>query len=731
MVGKTRWTSIRAVFELLERRDLLTADLVAANVLVLYNTASPNGAQIANYYAQIHPGVQLLGINGVDPNSEDISADDYLSIIRPQVLSGLTTSTTEIDVIVTTKGLPLRITVGEPEPPVVPPNPLPTYVDPSGTTRSILSWRPTSSLESELTAIDTISIWQQMGDQSFQIPGQFTNNPYFRKSGAFSHAAFGDRLAARLDGYSVSDVEASLDRAQNAFIGPHNSPSGPFWFLVDNDPTISYAPTMANLVNNVLNPAGMPVVYDNTITFVGTAAGPVIGYDSHGIHQASTPGANYIVSGLNIMLANGAVFNSWESFNAATFNPTGDTHNQGQVAQWLQKGGTAGVGNVAEPWAGVSYMANEDQLFSMLINGKTFVEAAWSAIPQLSYVTTVVGDPLMTWKTLPPASTIVGRYIFYNNSFWDGNDPTANAADDASIATDKSAYIPNGTAATFATVSSYDKGINGVMIDLQGGGNHASITLANISNDFTFKLGNDNTPGSWSTAPGPTSVAVRLGAGFSGSDRVELIWADRAIQNRWLEVIAKANADTGLTVDDVFFFGNEEADTGVTNTATVAKVGSGDVTGVQTNGANIGANIPATNLYDFNRDGKVDSSDVTFAQTHGTSTRTGLQLINLAANGPLAPVSAAAPAAGSAVGMTVSLAVTSPSPTVTVIPTWIVNRLRCLESNRESIAKYFEHLAHESTTKSREIRVQAGHVADPVNLALPIHDLLRVKLRLE
>ena len=34
---------------------------------------------------------------------------------------------------------------------------------------------------------------------------------------------------------------------------------------------------MANLVNNVLVPDGLPVVYDDTSAFVGTAPGPVIG----------------------------------------------------------------------------------------------------------------------------------------------------------------------------------------------------------------------------------------------------------------------------------------------------------------------------------------------------------------------------------------------------------------------------------------------------------------------
>lgn len=366
----------------------------ASNVLVLYNLASPDGLQIANYYAQVHPGVRLLGLSGVS-TANDITADAYLSTIRPQVLSALTPTT---DVIVTTKGLPLRITVTESQPASVWPN-LPTYVDPSGTTRQILNWKTTSSLESELTTIDKVSTWQMMGDQSYLISGQFTSNPYFHQTSSFSTAAYGTRLTSRLDGFTVGDVDASIDRAQHAFIGPSNTPSGPFHFLVDNDPTKNYAPTMANLVNNVLKPVGLPVTYDNTTAFVGTTTGPVIGYDSHGANQASTP-SNYISSGLNITLANGAVFNSWESYNAASFSAGGNHGSQGLIGDWLAKGGTAGVGNVAEPGASPSSVINEDQMFSMLLAGKTFAEGAWSSAQQLSYVNTVVGDPLMTWKQL-------------------------------------------------------------------------------------------------------------------------------------------------------------------------------------------------------------------------------------------------------------------------------------------------------------------------------------------
>src|SRR5262249_31105910 len=154
---------------------------------------------------------------------------------------------------------------------------------------------------------------------------------------------------------------------------------------------------------------------------------PIIMYDSHGRNQTSTP-SNYILSALNVTLANGAMFNSWESYNAFTFQSTTSVW-QGQIAQWLQKGGTVGVGNVYEPSASSNSVANEDQIVAMLLAGKTWAEAAWSGLRQLSFVNTVVGDPLMTWKMMPApgTSSVVQRQLFYNRSIWDNYDPGANS----------------------------------------------------------------------------------------------------------------------------------------------------------------------------------------------------------------------------------------------------------------------------------------------------------------
>ena len=57
----------------------------------------------------------------------------------------------------------------------------------------------------------------------------------------------------------------------------------------------------------------------------------------------------------------------------------------------------------------------------------------------------------------------MGRFIFYNNSAWDG-DAGASADDDKAIAPDKVPLF-DGSNAIFANYTSYSRGINGIMTD--------------------------------------------------------------------------------------------------------------------------------------------------------------------------------------------------------------------------------------------------------------------------
>src|SRR5262249_1409260 len=158
--------------------------------------------------------------------------------------------------------------------------------------------------------------------------------------------------------------------------------------------------------------------------------------------------------------------------------------------------------------------------------------------------------------------------------------------------------------ATFASVSSYSKGINGIMVDIAGV--HGPISAS----DFTFKIGNDNTPSGWALAPAPSAISTRVGAGTSGSDRVEIIWDNGAIANTWLEVIVPAGPNTGLAAPDIFFFGSRIGDIGSGGPATFVTNASDEIAARNNQGA--GAGI--TNLFDFDRSGEVSAVDQIIAR---------------------------------------------------------------------------------------------------------------------
>ncbi|REK19443.1 MAG: hypothetical protein DWQ37_01195 [Planctomycetota bacterium] len=225
--------------------------------------------------------------------------------------------------------------------------------------------------------------------------------------------------------------------------------------------------------------------------------------------------------------------------------------------------------------------------------------------------------------TAGTGTEVAGRHLFYNQSKFDGGDPAASASDDGAIATDKSAYLPAGGIATFDSISSYSRGINGIMVDVQSPA--GTLTTA----DFTFKMSEqtvaNNTPSTWQAAPAPSDFAVRPGAGVDGSDRVTITWEAGAITNRWLEVIVEGNdvaggfnTNTGLAASDVFFFGNRIGDA-ASGTSTLAVTNAVDEIAARNN-PGFGAAI--TNLFDFDRSGLVSAVDNIIARNNaGTLTK--------------------------------------------------------------------------------------------------------------
>jgi len=188
-------------------------------------------------------------------------------------------------------------------------------------------------------------------------------------------------------------------------------------------------------------------------------------------------------------------------------------------------------------------------------------------------------------------------YVFYNNSSLDGYNTNANASDDNAIAADKSALLP-GQTATFVNYTNYNRGINGIMLDIDSPPGAPELA------DFAFNAGIDPNPNNWSTAPVP-SVTVRPGQGVGETDRVTIIWDDYALTDQWLEVIVKAGGNTGLPEDYVFYFGNIIGDTDGDG-----QISGGDYGTLVGQFGLRGSGLSA----DFNRDARTDIEDFAILQ---------------------------------------------------------------------------------------------------------------------
>ena len=240
-------------------------------------------------------------------------------------------------------------------------------------------------------------------------------------------------------------------------------------------------------------------------------------------------------------------------------------------------------------------------------------------------------------------STVAGRFVFYNNSALDGNDPAADARDRGAIATDKVALLP-GQSATFANYTSYTRGITGVAVDLSDAPGELSAS------NFVFKAGLGADPAAWSAAPAPAQIVRLAPAAGSATARYLITWDDNAIRGQWLQVTVKADATTGLAAPDVFYFGNIPGETG--DRPGDATVDAQDVARVRQRSGNgpAGASDPC----DFNRDGRVNVLDQAVAR--GGVGKPALPLLAAPELDIIAPsVAITAPAGGSSVTATVTV----------------------------------------------------------------------------
>lgn len=210
-------------------------------------------------------------------------------------------------------------------------------------------------------------------------------------------------------------------------------------------------------------------------------------------------------------------------------------------------------------------------------------------------------------------ATIVNRRLFYNNAAGANLSSLGNA--NSSIASDKNALRPGETSG-YVNYTNYSRGLNGLIIDI----NNLSATTTNnqILASLQFARWNGIDAVGFAALPvnAVPTATVLPASGLGGSARVKITFPDNTLQNTWLRVTVVANGQTGLSADDVFYFGNVIGELNTGNSATRLRVNATDTGAVRSNQSTASNSASVTNIYDVNRDGRVNATDTEIVRSN-------------------------------------------------------------------------------------------------------------------
>jgi uncharacterized protein (TIGR03790 family) len=375
-------------------------------VLLLVNMDSPISRAIGDDYAEKRKVTHVLPVrcrdSAVSTGNETMSLDEYTRSIEEPVRNYLATHT-NINFIVLTKGIPIRITGA-------------AMGSCDQNSREPAEVRGHPSVDSYLAALDYANL---PGTMKISIAGSGAigcaySNRYWNATAPFSHAQFGGYLVTRLDGYTEADARALVTRSLTAeknfapilargevlldvepVFGLGDKATQPGPITSTNILTESaWSEFNADLrhANDILTNRGIAVELNLTSKFVGSRSN-LLGYFSWGSNDEHSWGSNDFYSTnayLSLYFAPGAVSDTAVSTSARTFLPT--TGGQSLMVDLIAHGLTGAKGYTDEPL--LQGIASPTIVFDRYTSGYSMAESFYAASHFVGWEDVVVGDPL-------------------------------------------------------------------------------------------------------------------------------------------------------------------------------------------------------------------------------------------------------------------------------------------------------------------------------------------------
>jgi uncharacterized protein (TIGR03790 family) len=332
---------------------------------VVVNRGERVSEEIAEYYVHRRkiPSANVCRIRA--PRTEQITRREYEAWVEPGVMNCLKKGDLKerIDYIVTTKGVPLRIT---------------------GT--------DSAAVDSELTLL-----YDKLNGKEHPLEGKAPNPFFGQPSAAFDKSRFGIYLVTRLTGYSVEDVKGLIDRAQQA----RNR-----GIVVIDGTNRQHQMGERALAGAARILPGDRVLYENQPAPTYDVRG-VIGYASWGSNDKQRLAEGRRDPGFEWLP--GAIATEYVSTDARTFEEPPESWRpdswdvrsaywrgspQSMTADFIRQGATGASGHVDEPKLDAT--PQPDLLFPAYLQGRTLAESFYLSIRYLSWMNVIVGDPLCT-----------------------------------------------------------------------------------------------------------------------------------------------------------------------------------------------------------------------------------------------------------------------------------------------------------------------------------------------